>query len=275
MKEISAAEARQLMLDLLQHVDKLCKEHDIRYTLSDGTLIGALRHKGFIPWDDDIDISMLRKDYDKFREGFDAWSHAPHLELLDYRQDPDVMFPFFKICDNRTEMQMARNSKRSVGINIDVFPLDGIPGGKWRAYFFIRLCYFLKQCQSLANRESWHSKKLTKAETFIRMLFRVLTLGASVSFFCRVQQWVASYYKGKNCPWTANVTWRTSMKGGPERDCIPTSVYQGEVEVEFEGKKYPCMSGYDTYLRRLYGDYLTPPPLRERTNVHLFKMWWK
>lgn len=275
MKEISATEARQLMLDLLQHIDTLCKNHGIRYTLSDGTLIGAVRHKGFIPWDDDIDISMLREDYDKFREGFDTWEHAPHLELLDFRKDADIMFPFFKICDRRTEMQMARNSKRPIGINIDVFPLDAIPGGRLRGHLFIRLCYFLKQCQSLANRERWHSKKLTMAESLIRTMFRVLTFGAPVSFFCRLQQWVASHYKGKNCPWTANVTWRTNMKAGPDRDCIPTAAYQEDVELEFEGKKYPCISGYDTYLRKIYGDYMTPPTEQARANVHLFKMWWK
>lgn len=275
MKEISGTEARQLMLDLLQQVDELCKKHGIRYTLSDGTLIGAVRHKGYIPWDDDIDISMLREDYDKFREGFDTWEHATHLELLDYRKDPNVMFPFFKICDNRTEMQMARNSKRPMGINIDVFPLDGIPGGRWRAALFIRICHLLKQCQSLANQETWHNKKYSPAEVLIRFFFRVLTLGLPVSFFCRLQQWVASYYKGKPCPWTANVTWIISMKRGVGQCCIPTSAYQDDIEMQFEDKVYPCISGYDTYLRCQYGDYMTPPPEQARANVHLFKMWWK
>lgn len=110
MKEISVSEARCIMLDLLNHIDDICRGHNIRYTLIDGTLLGAVRHHGYIPWDDDIDISMPREDYDKFREGFDTWNHAPHLELIDYRKDPDVMFPFFKICDNRTVMQMAHNS---------------------------------------------------------------------------------------------------------------------------------------------------------------------
>lgn len=218
-----------------------------------------------------IDISMLREDYDKFREGFDTWEYAPHLELLDYRQDSDVMFPFFKICDNRTEMQMARNSKRSMGINIDVFPLDGIPGGKRRAHLFIRLCYFLKQCQSLANREQWYCNKMTVFEMLIRAVFRVLTFGASVSLFCRLQQWVASHYEGKKCLWTANHMWRASMKAGPDRDCIPTSAYESDVELYSMVASPPCISGYDVSFRRRCGDYMPPPSARERTNVRLFR----
>lgn len=275
MKEISPEEARQLIVGLLNVFDALCKKHNLRYTLSDGTLLGAVRHQGFIPWDDDIDVSMPRDDYEQLRAHFHEWNQESYLELLDFRTNPDYAYSFLKLQDARTEIENTRKNSVSIGMNIDIFPLDAIPGGKMGAPAVIWLCHFLKMCHSLANRAEWRVKKFTVPVKILRFVFRILTLGAKPSFFSKVQEFLATRCRGKKTPYTSNLMWRSSMKRGAWADCIPSSSFDTYTELEFCGRTYPCIAGYDSYLTHFYGDYMTPPPVKERTNVHLLKMWWK
>ena len=124
MRQISADELKEIQLNLLNNIDHFCKSNGIQYFLAYGTLIGAIRHDGFIPWDDDIDIAMPRPDYDRFIKKFNAYSKDYQVE--DYSITDNYPTPFAKVIDTRTEMRMTLYNQRSSGVYIDVFPIDGI-----------------------------------------------------------------------------------------------------------------------------------------------------
>lgn len=121
MKEIKNDELRTIQLDILQNVHDFCMKHDIKYTLAYGTLLGAVRHGGYIPWDDDIDIAMLRSDYEKFLKEY----KDDIYKFTECRLDKDVHIGFGKVEDTRTIVIEGGNTK-NLGVSIDVFPIDDL-----------------------------------------------------------------------------------------------------------------------------------------------------
>ena len=129
MKRISFEEAKRVELDILLHVAKFCDEHGLRYFLAYGTLIGAVRHKGFIPWDDDIDIQMPREDYEKLLELYPKENTDEKYFLL-APEMKGAHHPYAKIIDTRTvKKELGAKKNNPLGVDIDVFPLDGQPDG--------------------------------------------------------------------------------------------------------------------------------------------------
>ena len=124
-------ELKQLELDIMKQFDAYCEKHDLRYYLYAGTLIGAVRHKGFIPWDDDIDVVMPRPDYEKLQLLLEKEPISPNIKLVNAKNYDLYPFPFLKLTDTRTSgiaKYMPKNYR--MGVWIDVFPLDGLPENK-------------------------------------------------------------------------------------------------------------------------------------------------
>lgn len=276
MKEITKSEAKEIQLSLLNLLDTLCREHDLRYSLYGGTLLGAVRHKGYIPWDDDIDVIMPREDYETLRAHFAEWVHPDYIHLQDYRTNPYYYFPFIKLSDERTILQSARKFEHTIGIDLDIFPLDGMPRHKWTALPWLWMSHFLRKCQSMAIREGWLVKKEAWYERPARCLFRVLTLGCGPLFFCRLQDKFATLYQWDKSRWATNVLWMDNIKDGGKKNMVPVNYYGPPFStILFEGKMYQSVADSHHLLSMLYKDYMTLPPVEARTNVHLFGMWWK
>ena len=157
MRQISADELKEIQLNLLNNIDHFCKSNGIQYFLAYGTLIGAIRHDGFIPWDDDIDIAMPRPDYDRFIKKFNAYSKDYQVE--DYSITDNYPTPFAKVIDTRTEMRMTLYNQRSSGVYIDVFPIDGI-GNANQIKQTIRLNKFLNTKKAVINGKRTFSKNI-------------------------------------------------------------------------------------------------------------------
>ena len=131
MGDYNIKELQKCILNILLAVDKVCREHNIRYWLSDGTMLGAVRHGGFIPWDDDADIAMPRPDYQRFIEHGEEWLPAP-FELQTFQKDENCTSAFLKVIDGSTTL-IERWALNSIGgVYIDVCPIDGIPAQRWR-----------------------------------------------------------------------------------------------------------------------------------------------
>ena len=125
MKEIEIEELKRIQIGILKHLDAFCKENNLTYFMCGGTLLGAVRHKGFIPWDDDIDIMMKREDYDKLIALYPKNDNS-NFKLFSYELDKSFPYPFAKMDDCRTIFEEEINDSYKIGVNIDIFPIDYI-----------------------------------------------------------------------------------------------------------------------------------------------------
>jgi lipopolysaccharide cholinephosphotransferase len=118
-------ELREIQMGILDDVHRFCEEQGLRYSLSSGTLIGAVRHQGYIPWDDDIDIYMLRSDYERFLKSYH--DQNGHYRVLNPKKEDHYYYTFAKVVDQRTKMVEKETEGYEIGVYIDVFPVDYVP----------------------------------------------------------------------------------------------------------------------------------------------------
>ena len=164
-------ECRERQLAILSEVAKLCDKHSIQYSLAYGSLIGAVRHKGFIPWDDDIDILLLRKDYEKLSDILKKQKDVSWMELLEESTGVNV-FPYMKVIDNRTIVKPDDNNALH-GIWIDVFPIDNLPDNSFACNIFRYRCK-IKRAMILSSITDFSSQNLGKKALIKRILFYVV-----------------------------------------------------------------------------------------------------
>ncbi len=154
----SVEEFKQIQIDILLAINKFCNEHNIKYSLACGTLLGAIRHKGFIPWDDDIDIYLLREDYNKLITVFPSLLDGKY-SLNSLERNPLWNRPYAKAFDTQTiEIEAVRNNVPNMGIGIDVFPIDDVPDddAEWKQFDKSRR--FLQNCDTLKTL-AWRTER--------------------------------------------------------------------------------------------------------------------
>ncbi len=270
MVELTKQEARKIMFDVLCTIDEICKENDIRYSLSGGTLLGAIRHKGFIPWDDDIDIMIPRPDYDKLIKIFNqkAQEKNAHLCIKCCENDEKYSYTFAKIINTDTLLIEDNIKNGEIGVYVDVFPVDGLGDDLKQAKkladkaFFSRTVFRLKE-----------AKKFVKSTTFVRSVKKWLMYVyskfcsrkkayAKIDKLCRKNEFDKSKYVG------------VIVFGYGQREIVPSSVYEKFVKVEFEGREFDACVGYDDYLKSLYKNYMELPPVEKRTQ-HSYQAFLK
>lgn len=253
MRKIDLNEMKRIQIDILIQVDSFCREHNLRYSLAYGTLIGAVRHKGFIPWDDDIDIMMPRPDYEKFLTEFEKTPPLSYLTIQNYRNNDITSITWTKICDTRTIMY-ASNMQTSVFI--DVFPIDGAPENNKvmehvketykRRYYVIRKRRSYKYGNNVFKR---YIKYIGKQILYPKTRKRAIR---------EYEEYIISY------PFDTSPN--AGIPGGKNKYSLimPTDVFKNYREIKFEGYDFMCISDYDTYLRNTYGDYMVLPPEDQR-----------
>lgn len=268
---ITNEEAKQLMLELLLRTKTYCEENNIGFFLDSGTLLGAIRHKGFIPWDDDVDICMLRDDYDKFCL---LTRTKPIAEFIDIYREEDGLFPYIKIVDKRTELIEYPDTLRlKLGIYIDVFPKDGHPKSerlttlhcKW-AQFWTNCYWFNKYSVKVWRRDSSWLRRAIATVLFPLVKDSTLPLKKAIK--------IAKKYSINNDGYCS------SILAGGIRGRVPVKCFDATVYVDFEGHKMPAPVGYDQYLKKLYekingGDYMSLPPIEQRCAAHDTEIYWR
>ena len=268
-KPLSIEEIKKCELNVLLAFADFCSKNNLKYYLAYGTLLGAVRHKGFIPWDDDIDLVMPRADYNRFIELTGYNPIAPEIETRIYRDCrlPNI-YPYVKVIDMKTIVYEKGKSKKNIsGIWIDVFPLDGFPEKQedadalYAAYKKLRNIHDLSVTNTFYIRQSF-IKKVVKAffVPFIKLY--------GTKRLCRKIDLLAQTYSYDKCKAVADFTWADNSSS-----FILKEELEPAAEVEFEGHLFKAPGNYKAYLTRVYGDYMQLPPESERI-PHGFKAYF-
>lgn len=252
---ISSEERKNIQLEMLDEVHAFCKENDIRYSLAFGTLLGAIRHKGFIPWDDDVDIMMPLPDLLRFKEVF----KSERVQYHDVDTDRFHKFAFSLLSDKQTYCKAGLVCKEC-GVSIDLYVCIGLPNNK-EDFIEGAKPLFNKRMTAIGRRALIISKLPIK----------------TIPFFSSVQKKYRDYLFNNSIPYNEAKSYY--MIAGPLKDWKIMSydydLFDNLIDVNFEDRVYRITVHYDHFLSLRYGDYMTPPPPEQQRPAHGGKYYWK
>lgn len=267
MKKMTLEDVQRSELDMLKHFIKICEANGLRYYLAGGTLLGAIRHNGFIPWDDDIDVLMPRPDYDRLQTlakevKTDRFYLASHeLKNLNY--------PFCKIFDMDTQIDKTfDHDETEQNLWIDIFPLDGLPADDKEVSRIFRKSLAMRKCLNIQRSQDGQAK--SKIKLFLKPIMKRI-----FSVFLGIEKTVtkidefARRYDFDSYEYTGGIVWGY----GPQERMIKKD-YIEPVKVKFEDIEVNAPGCYKEYLTGLYGDYMTLPPVEKRV-THDMNAWRK
>ncbi|MBQ9229561.1 MAG: LicD family protein [Prevotella sp.] len=258
VKQISEEEQKRIQLDILSDVAGFCERNNLRYFLAYGTLIGAVRHQGYIPWDDDVDIIMPRPDYDIF---IDTYNHTSgNYQVYCSKYNKKCFINFAKVHDVRTRYQEGYAVETEYGIFVDIFPFDG-----YHSRFQYSQCYYASLL--LRSKTSvWFTEKAFY-KNLISLFLKMMLLPISIR---RILGFIEKKSRRIEYESSTLVCFFTDIA-----EPIRKSIFDNYIYSLFEGKMYRIPKEYDQILRIQYGDYMELPPIEERICKHYAKVWWK
>lgn len=270
MKAISDIKERQeIALGVLLYFREFCEQHHIQFFLAYGTLLGAVRHKGFIPWDDDVDVMLTRPEYEKFVR---VWSNDehPYYKFMSMETDKEYFAPLAKMYDDRTLVlqEYGQIEKKKHGIYIDVYVIDKLPDDFSVAATYYRKCQKVRKQWGMAVRK--FSVPYSSVLHFIgRVPYMIYCKSFGSKFYMRKYNFLAQKYKNENTNHSGIVIYGEGLK----KEFFEDKMFATPSIVEFQGTKFDAPSDVDAYLKQMYGDYMELPPVGER-KIHPSKTFW-
>ena len=259
MEELTTRQTQLAELEILKEFDRICKEHGFTYSLYAGTLLGAVRHKGFIPWDEDVDVLMPRPDYEKFRAGVLSGEIKFNggFTLADDR-GKGAQHPFLKILDKKYLVKSALTEKFDTNLWIDIFPADGYPENPKKCAKINKKAKFLNRVMFFSRLTNFSGYKgLNKLKT------KLFCLYAKTYGIKRVVKNANKLYKAYNFDKCQSCGFK--MSGVKDLGNIFSSAaFSNIIQMEFEGISFPVMADWERYLKGVYGDYMKLPPEDKR-----------
>ena len=273
MQELTGTELtewKQIITDVLREFHNICHRHQLTYYAIGGTAIGAVRHHGIIPWDDDIDVGMPRPDYERFIEICRS-SDLGNYELVSADTHPDYYLPFTKFCNKNTTLVERADVPCVIGLFIDVFPLDSTSDDRAETQKLIhRYRKLMNRCEAICTHSTFtdYLSLLTIPHEWGRFVYK--TLG----FFFRrpMKRYFLRKMREMSLRYPYGTTSHLINYGGAYgvRELFDSSIIEGKpMSMPFEDITIDMMAGYDKYLRGVYGDYMQLPPEEKRVGHHL------
>lgn len=269
MREMTLREVQLMTLEIAKDIHQFCVRNNITYYLAYGSLIGALRHNGFIPWDDDMDLLMPRPDYERFCKEYNS---NKGLKVISRITNRECYVPYARVCEMEKTYVHEDNipwCNEDTGVWIDIFPLDGAEEDfnefKKRVnkiYSLNNYCFKWRNAKVATNLVSGFYSKMKlivkklffshydPIDKYIRLLKKI-ELGST----SKCMNLTAPQYK--------------------EREYFNISDFESTIDVTFEDFKFKTMNGYDNFLRSLYGDYMIIPPAEKQKNHSFHKNYWR
>lgn len=263
MKKLSIDEEKRIALEILVDIDQFCKDKGIKYFLSYGTLIGAVRHKGYIPWDDDIDIMMPRPDYMRFIREFDS----PIYKILAPEKDEEYLMYFGKVYDSRTKVEPTMH--KGLGVFVDVFPVDGLPVDEIEAVKYSnKMALMRKIYYGLISTKNSKSFKSIIIKLYYAIIWWMKYGGITYAERKKVFLSAISKYSFNNSEYCGPF-----RKGGIGM-LAKKNMIENTIEACFENYIFQVPQGYDVWLRQEFGDYMQLPPIEKRVSNHSYEYYW-
>lgn len=265
MRLIDSKEVKQIQLDILENIHSFCIAGGIKYSLACGTMLGAVRHKGYIPWDDDIDIYLLREDYNKLIKSFPE-TYNEYYKLASLERDNEWDRPLAKAYDSRTILKENTTSKKNIGVNIDIFPIDATPNEyeEWQKYNKKRLLLqriFALKFVNFKKDRVWY-KNLTLL--FVRILLSFVSKRHLAIYLNKYSQ---KYNETNSCYVFENI------QGIKLKRRFKKEIFDHIIDIPFENRIFKGFKNYDEYLSNAYGDYMKLPPVDKRVTHHDFEAY--
>lgn len=259
MKSLTKEEAKTVLLEVLEAIHQYCSKHKLSYALCGGALIGAIRHGGFIPWDDDIDIIMPRNDYEVLMKDFNSENDRYILHCL--RNDKEYNLPFAKIEDTHTILVEKSNSGKEMGISVDIFPADlmGLDIDSSR-----KIVSKLKIIKTLYKGKLVRPNKRNSIVKIIGMYsVKLFCFPISLRRLAEIIEKKCLHAGIEDAKYMGCLCW-----GYGEKEIMPCELFDEYTTICFEGKSFMTFNMYDYYLKKIYGDYMQLPPIEKRCSPH-------
>lgn len=267
MRDILFEELQDIELCILRDFDSICRKHGIKYTLVYGSMLGAVRHKGFIPWDDDIDVAMRRSDYERFLLHVDELENNHKLIDLNLNLQYTSILP--KIIDTDTVLRQTKHAaeKIDLGVYVDLFVFDRVPDSSvMRKIVYLR-SDVLQKCWSFADVAPENPK------TVLGFVRSMINKTGSSRYIARFMNWLGKKsISGKRY---CCLQQGFAGYGHRSKDEIYDYEFENLADYKFEDMSAMGVSDYDRYLTSHFGDYMTPPPEEQRVSHHEFVYYHK
>ena len=263
---ISLNEKKTIMLEILEEIDQFCRGNHLTYFLVGGTLLGAIRHKGYIPWDDDIDIGLPRDDYNKLIHSFS--SSSGNVRIINVDNYDHYRWPNAKAIDTRTKLIEMGDEKSAIGVFIDVFPFDGVEGNYETVKKQVLRSSKWKYILALKRLKFDPQRAITK--NLLIYIGRVFKMIPDYYLIKRINSIEKRSKPFSKCTYICNFNGAWGI-----REITKAYNFVETIDAEFEGRTYKIPNGYDDYLKTVYGDYLKLPPVEKQITHHNSVAYWR
>lgn len=262
-KELDLEEIKKIELEILKEIDEICEKNNLNYSLMGGTALGAVRHRGFIPWDDDIDIMMLREEYLKL-QNYLKNEHNNKIKFLSCETQDDFPYPFAKIVSTKTiAKEVGIKRIENYGVFVDIFPIDKIPNSNLKRRLFFKKMKLFKKIYLVKLYEKQISKNKLKLciKNIIATLLKPINLRKLVKKMDKVSQ---KYNKEKSDYWGSLYVEATLNKN----IFYERGFFSNTRKIKFENERFYLIEEYDRYLKDNYGDYMKIPDKENQVSGH-------